>query len=180
MESAPAATFPRFEPRPASSARLIALGSNRRALVRLVDQPMEVLHERPPGWIGGVALPLGEVRRMRQFENDRSVAGFDRDGRKLVSTVGQGRFRPNPARSDGARRPEHDDGLGRLQRGFDDLIERLARMQRCVPPDGEPFIHEALSVTPCDVPILATVRNEDVRSGQAGPLVRTNFYPSNH
>lgn len=36
-----------------------------------------------------------------------------------------------------------------------------------VASDGEPLIHEALSETPRDVPILTAVRDEDVRSGQA-------------
>ena len=69
--------------------------------------------------------------------------GLDDHRDELVAAVGERRLRADPARRDRARRPQDHHRLGVPQPLLDDLVERLARMERGVPPHLEALFGQA-------------------------------------
>ena len=105
--------------------------------------------------------------------------GFDNDRNQLVAAIGQGRLGPHPARSDRARRPEHDHGLGRPQFLFDNLVECLARTQRGVPPHAESLSAKDSAKCRAAGPVFSAVRDKDV-SVRTRKSPCSNHFPGDH
>ena len=79
---------------------------------------------------------------------------------------GERGLRTDPARRHRARRPEHDHALRGFQRIFDDLVERFARTQSGVPPDGQALVREPVRKAARRLAIRAAVREKDIHFGQ--------------
>lgn len=105
-------------------------------------------HQRLPARIASLAVPAGQIGGLRQFEHDRAGTGRDRHWQQRAVAIGRGRFRADPARGNGARRPQHHHGAGFMQRGLGDLVVGIARSERGIPPDGQPLGLEPLGIEP--------------------------------
>ena len=108
------------------------------------NQAVEVVDERAPLDVGTVALPSGELGGVRQLEHDGAVAGLDDRGDELVAAVGEGCLGTDPARGNRPRRPQDDHRLGVAEALLDHFVERLARVERGIPPDREALLDQAL------------------------------------
>src|SRR6185503_11525961 len=138
-------------------------------LAGAIEHPVKVFDIGLPAGIFGVAMPVGKFGGVGELEYDRTVARLDDGRHKLVAAVGKGSLRADPARRHGPRRPQDDDGPRVAKALLDHLVERLSRMKRRVPPDTESFRGEPFRENSRSRPVLASVGNEDVSSGQTTP-----------
>ncbi len=105
---------------------------------------------------------MRQIRRLGQLEHDRPFAGLDGHRHQGLLTVRQRRLGPHPARVHRLLGPEHNHGLGGLQRLLGHLVVGFAGPERRIPPDVEPLRRECLGEAARDGLILAVVGEEDV------------------
>ena len=103
----------------------------------LRDEALHVGEKRQPRLVVRIALPVRELRRLRQLKHDRALARLDHAGYQRLVAVGQRGLGADPAAIDRSLRPENDDGLRLAQRRFGHLVVGLACPQADIPPDVE-------------------------------------------
>ena len=156
---------------------LYARGRRRRLLRQLrtaVCLPLassnelaHVVDEYPPIDIGAVAAPVAKLGRMRQLENDRTIARLDDRRDERVASIGERRLGTNPARCNRPRGPQHDNRFRVPQPLLDHFVKGFAGVKRGVPPDVEAFLDQRLREDLGDGPVGASVGNENVSCGHA-------------